>query len=282
MPNWTDNTIYFRNEEDFKEAKKYMVSLDKDLNEHVDFEIISPVPKSLNIECSSLTSDIEKASSFDELSEDNKNLLMRKANKIMNNNLESFEKDFIANLIKSENSEDKENIAQIIFDAYKKVIAFNKETYGCKDWYDFCCSEWGTKWNACDSYVDNNMHEIKFLTAWESPKEYLEKLSKNLGNIPLFMISEYEGGALEKITYQNGETIEREYFDYYEQYGAEAYLKEVFQAGPTKELIESTYDAEDYWDWRNDKTSQLWDDLYAEGMDELERLSMRNEIEKEI
>ena len=126
------------------------------------------------------------------------------------------------------------------------------------------------------------MHEIKFLTAWESPKEYLEKLSKNLGNIPLFMISEYEGGALEKITYQNGETIEREYFDYYEQYGAEAYLKEVLQAEPTKELIESTYDAEDYWGWRNDKTSQLWDDLYAEGMDELERLSMRNETEKEM
>ena len=126
MPNWTDNTIYFRNEEDFKEAKKYMVSLDKDLNEHVDFEIISPVPKSLNIECSSLTSDIEKASSFDELSEDNKNLLMRKANEIMNNNLESFEKDFIANLKKSENSEDRENITQRIFDAYKKVIAFNK------------------------------------------------------------------------------------------------------------------------------------------------------------
>lgn len=26
----------------------------------------------------------------------------------------------------------------------------------------------------------------------------------------------------------------------------------------------------------------IWDDLYAEGMDELKRLSMRNEIEKEM
>ena len=270
MPNWTYNTIYFKDENDFKKAKKVMVTLDKNCTEYVDFEIICPIPKSLCIECSSLTSSIEETENYDSLKEHNKKYLSELlAN---NNDKMSFEKELIKD---SKNEED-------LFNKFKQVIEYNKKTYGYKDWYDFSCKERGTKWNACDSKINNKFNEISFDTAWESPKEYLEKLSKNLGSIPLLMISEYEGGALEKITYQNGEMIKQEYFDYYEQYGAEAYLKEVLQVEPTKELIESTYDAEDYWDWRNDKTSQLWDDLYDEGMDDLERLSMRNEIEKEM
>lgn len=265
MPNWTYNTIYFKDENDFKKAKELMVSLDKNGNEYVDFKIVCPIPKSLCIERSSLMSSIEDAKNYNALEENKKKYLSTFLTNC--DNKMSFEKE----LIKDSKNEEE------LFNKLKETIEYNKKTYGYKDWYDFCCSEWGTKWNACDSEIDNEFNEISFDTAWESPKEYLEKLSKELKDIPLLMISEYEDGALEQIICQNGEMIKRDYYDYYKVYGTEVYLKDVLQVEPTQELIENTYDAEDYREWRNDKTSQLWDDLYAEGMDELERLSTRKE-----
>ena len=49
----------------------------------------------------------------------------------------------------------------------------NLDTYGYKNWYDYCVAEWGTKWDARtenDSYeLNGNQVTVFFDTAWSPP-----------------------------------------------------------------------------------------------------------------
>lgn len=53
----------------------------------------------------------------------------------------------------------------------------NLKNYGYKDWYDFCIAEWGTKWDARTSDLDEpymiegNAVTIYFDTAWSPPMQ---------------------------------------------------------------------------------------------------------------
>ena len=52
--------------------------------------------------------------------------------------------------------------------------------YDQRNWYDWACANWGTKWNAYDqSILDDNLNEvsIQFNTAWASPTPVIEALS---------------------------------------------------------------------------------------------------------
>jgi hypothetical protein len=51
---------------------------------------------------------------------------------------------------------------------------YNIETYGYGNWYDFCVSEWGTKWDVdCDGTIslsnDGLTVEASFDSAWSPP-----------------------------------------------------------------------------------------------------------------
>ena len=66
---------------------------------------------------------------------------------------------------------------------YGSKMAKNVELYGCKDWYDWCNTNWSTKWDAYDqSYTYENQENsknatciIKFNTAWSIPENFYEK-----------------------------------------------------------------------------------------------------------
>ena len=45
----------------------------------------------------------------------------------------------------------------------------NTQKYGSKDWYDWRCANWGTKWNASETQIDWENREIFFQTAWSAP-----------------------------------------------------------------------------------------------------------------
>ena len=60
-------------------------------------------------------------------------------------------------------------------------IELNKKYFGASDWYDFCTSRWGTKWEASlyDSSavtVENNTIQVGFDTAWSPPIGIYEAL----------------------------------------------------------------------------------------------------------
>ena len=53
--------------------------------------------------------------------------------------------------------------------------------YGSDNWYDWACDHWGTKWNAYDVEIcqdDESILQVDFLTAWDSPRGVVKKLSK--------------------------------------------------------------------------------------------------------
>ena len=60
-----------------------------------------------------------------------------------------------------------------------RVYVDNYHKYGAIDWYDWCCANWGTKWNACDvSVTRSGMFQctVVFDTAWSMPEFIIKTL----------------------------------------------------------------------------------------------------------
>ena len=65
------------------------------------------------------------------------------------------------------------------------IISIPKELEGTtapKDkpnWYDWCCSNWGTKWDVdCESHIiEDDYMEFSFNSAWAPPVAWLEKVA---------------------------------------------------------------------------------------------------------
>ena len=57
-------------------------------------------------------------------------------------------------------------------------VGYEKE-YGAKDWYDWSCNNWGTKWNAYSSNINiisDSSVKIYFDTAWDGVPNLIRKL----------------------------------------------------------------------------------------------------------
>ena len=55
----------------------------------------------------------------------------------------------------------------------------NVERHGYKDWYDFCCNEWGTKWDVdcAEAFSKDGAIHTSFDSAWAPPIAFYEKLA---------------------------------------------------------------------------------------------------------
>ena len=70
----------------------------------------------------------------------------------------------------------------------------NIEKYGAPTWYEWRCEHWGTKWNACDAEITDNVDgslHVQFDTAWSFPFPIFEKL------VAAFPQLFFEGSAYE-------------------------------------------------------------------------------------
>lgn len=56
-----------------------------------------------------------------------------------------------------------------------KQAFHNIREFGCPTWYEWRIQNWGTKWNASGAEVLDG--RLSFLTAWNAPKQILQKLS---------------------------------------------------------------------------------------------------------
>jgi len=88
------------------------------------------------------------------------------------------------------------------------------DKYGHADWYDFCCSKWGTKWNACD--VEMRLESptevsMSFNTAWSPPIPVIEAIAQKypFAEITLSFYEEGMGYAGE-VCYRKGELVYEE------------------------------------------------------------------------
>ena len=160
MPNWVRCYINFGgNDSDMNKVFNAIKSLDKDGNENVfDFNKLIPMPDSLNIEAGSM-SDLAYA------------YYMVKVRSTLPNNVSYSSKKDVIDRVEKDISISSHDMLE-----RGKVICHNYEKYGSKDWYDWCCSNWGTKWNACQ--CERSEDSIDFETAWSWPEPVMLKLAE--------------------------------------------------------------------------------------------------------
>ena len=62
----------------------------------------------------------------------------------------------------------------------------NIKLYKHKDWYDWRCANWGTKWDACDPHIDNNdinFFSVSFDTAWGPPIKWINNIMQDFPDL---------------------------------------------------------------------------------------------------
>jgi len=120
----------------------------------------------------------------------------------------------------------------------------NREKYGYSNWYDFCVSEWGTKWDiGGDGYeaqdIDGGL-SLAFDSAWSPPTSAYEKLMKMGFRIYAMY---HESGMCFAGIWDNGSD------DYYEY--SDMTSQEVADTFPV-ELNEAFCISEEMYEWECD------------------------------
>jgi len=125
----------------------------------------------------------------------------------------------------------------------------NVEKYGYGNWYDYCCGEWGTKWDVggdgqTDIHPDGKMLHTYFDSAWSPPVAAYEKLEE-LGFEVNAMYYEggmayagaYGGGNDEEISLEgmSADDIEQHYPEIDEAFGIAESIRE-YEAEQEEEL----------------------------------------------
>jgi hypothetical protein len=90
--------------------------------------------------------------------------------------------------------------------ALEEQTARNVEKYGAGNWYDFCTSRWGTKWDvSCEGTVDihpdGKLVTASFDSAWAPPVGVYEELVEQGYTVRAYY---YEGGMQFAGVYENG------------------------------------------------------------------------------
>lgn len=94
-----------------------------------------------------------------------------------------------------------------------------RKKFGSNNWYDWSNDNWGTKWNASDSYgtrpyAEGKPAEISFNTAWSPVPDLIDTLSTQFPTLT-FEYSYSEEGMMfaANLTIKNGEWLQEDYLD---------------------------------------------------------------------
>lgn len=179
MPNYAWNRMSMK----ASDYKKYVEGIDENGNPTVDFNVLIPVPKCYT----EYSSDTYTDRCFvyyisDRLSKDWDGTA-KEIRKLLPNDPAwrfcAFDSAYSNLLHRPMRDEELDNAYE-----FGKRIAENIKEHGSKDWYDWCCDNWGTKWNAFDVEVEdideeNDICWFKFTTAWCPPEGWIKELSKH-------------------------------------------------------------------------------------------------------
>ena len=79
----------------------------------------------------------------------------------------------------------------------KKIEELNKK-YGHTDWYDWRVDKWGTKWDACETYILDDEDEflsVEYNTAWSPNMEWLKIIAKQFPELKFTLWFEEPGNG---------------------------------------------------------------------------------------
>lgn len=186
MPNWVRNRVVALNPQ---ELKKHII----DESGAVDFNMVIPMPKDLEITSGSYSYEAQNSIYFSEYTRQKieKQVKVDKllavhydSNKTQQEFLDECLEDnkILAEIrkikslkLRGENKTNASNVAEA-YDTFIKGY-FNVQRYGSKDWYDWRIKNWGTKWNASDSSFNEETGVVEFDTAWSMPENIFRALS---------------------------------------------------------------------------------------------------------
>lgn len=180
----------------------------------IDFSILIHVPETMNIVSGSQGLSMGTFSTPDEIDE----VVLAKVEDLVKKKL-SLDEIIISALEEIDlshiNITDKKNNKYLIKkeNLITKIIgAYNFHKFGYKDWYDYSCAKFGTKWNAYS--IEKNAYDLhSFNTAWTTPSGWLQKLAKHIDFI-LYYADEDTGYNCGYVVAKNGEVLQTNIEDY--------------------------------------------------------------------
>jgi len=231
MCNWVVNKLTIKGDNVKEKLLKHFLK-DEHGDYVFDFNTIIKMPDELNVERSSASYDgfrlyLAKLNPFisNYGTKDDKIFIEDFSKKILSNYKEDAFNNLSKYILKPTEIEELKikygDRLDEITDMGKTVFN-NKIKYGCDDWYDFRIKYWGTKWNSCNTYHNDDLTMICFDTAWSPSIPVIKALAKLYPDLTIIheWAEEQTGWYSGKYTYKNGELIEE--LDY-ESYSKEAY-----------------------------------------------------------
>ena len=240
MPNWVCNHLIIHGENAVEVMNSLLYENSESENGYdVDFNKIIPMPEDLKIESGSVTHDcaklyvnamLEGCDAYKKyaalyVQAFGKDLAMSEDEQRKTMEYVMLHKDYEKNCPMFQTKADAY--------AYGKKALDNYEKYGAKDWYDWSIQNWGTKWNAHDTIVnDPGEANVYFHTAWSAPLPFLDALSRKYPELTFdFEFADEDiGYNTGKMTIKNGEILEGGFLDdaskeayetYFELWGGE-------------------------------------------------------------
>lgn len=186
MPNWVCNHLTIHGEKAVEVMRSLLTENENsDCGYDFDFNKITPMPEELNIISGTISSNCAKlfVNSLDRNCEEfvQYATLFAKAFGRDFYLTKSEQASLLLNALKYKDHPSNELLFATQSDiyAYGKRALENYAKYGAKDWYDWSCQNWGTKWNACDTQI-NDLYtaDIYFNTAWSPIPELIAKLAE--------------------------------------------------------------------------------------------------------
>ncbi len=220
MPNWVINRITLEGENIEEIYKKHFAKEDNG-EDFFDFNTIEKMPEELDIENGSRSRDALR-------------LYISKINPMISNlgnkedKMMPLEK-FLSKMEELFGAEGLDNIQKYILkpsdidelrtkykDDFDKVVnlggqAFsNIEKYGCPDWYWWRINNWGTKWNACNTFICDDRKTFYFDTAWSPAIPLVQKFAEMYPDLKIThdYAEEQTAFCCGKHIYRDGEPIE--------------------------------------------------------------------------
>ena len=222
MPNYVINNIYLKGPgEDIDKLIALLGKNSEDPEEVIDFNNIIKMPVTMNVVEGSMAENfiaayLKTLSGKEQLEIADK--LKSTPLRYGGNFLNKYSKAFTKNPSQEDNktlmrsfSNDFKILKPSSIEEVGKIYIDNIINYGSDTWYDWSVKNWGTKWNAFDSEIENNI--LSFRTAWSASLPITEKLSKMFPNISFCheFADEDMGRNCGRVDFEKGDAVS-EYF----------------------------------------------------------------------
>lgn len=180
MPNWCFNEI--------RASKKVLEAIYDSKEKRATFQKIIPRPKSLTVTSDSLqnASIIYALLKMNKIEREKTLEKLKKLNYDFSNSIAEYTGNSIEAKEKRQelykyNKKYKPSIDELSLGIENlkeqgNTYISNIINYGFPDWYGWSNYNWGTKWDACDSYGNPEEGYLSFNTAWNPPEMIVSKL----------------------------------------------------------------------------------------------------------